>query len=380
MQKYDKINKNFLFLFFANLIIFEIVLGGGGRLLEYGGITLRMVLFSISLIFFMFVTLYKYTIEKRIVIFLLLSMIYLSFGLTLGVYNNSLKLSLVDLKPQLFLLLILFLSLVQDIESKFIKAVKVAALIMSFLYLVVFFVMNSGLIPFSAIYLINDTGEFFFRGENGFVYKGFVYVLLGAIIFYIQNEYSLLVRYVIIIFLLISIYFTYSRGLLITFFLVISFYHLIDKNILSKIKFIVFLSLIPLFGFIYLSTFSGRSESDSSRLNDLYFLYNHFDNFYNIIWGKGFGSFINGRPMIEYSLLDIFYKTGILGVFFWLGIYAYIYVGCIKEKSSNSIIILMLTTAIYIQSFFNPYLNNPIGILVVLVGICFVSRQKYVKN
>jgi hypothetical protein len=366
---------------FVCVLLLELVIGGGGRLVEVGPVTARMILFLISIVISISIIIVHRAVSREVMFVILSFTILQCYSVIVGVSaGNDLAGILNDLKPMLFFYLIVFFDLYRFVVlDNVFSIIRFGAVFMATCYLLVITLMNLGIIPFEVIYLINETGEFFFREEKGFVYKGYLFVVLGALYYFINGKGWKDV--LIFLFLCTSIYFVYARGFIVSIAICILMFYLIDKRLKSKLKLVFLLLLLPVLIVFYLSFFQDRVSSDASRLDDIFFLLEHFNSMKAIFIGEGYGGLINGREKIEYSLFEILYKSGVLGLTFWLGLYSIIalrFMGSLKN--SQDITMFVLVSCVYIQSFFNPYLNNPIGMSFVLISFIYFKGKESSVN
>jgi len=171
-------------------MLLELFLGGGGRLLAWGPISLRMVLFTIAMIWSVILLLfYHQKLPKEIWRLIGLFSLMVTLSAFVGFLNNApLELIFEDIKPLSFFYTIIFFSLAidqtKDGES-ITKIIKITSLVLGICYLLVFIAINANIIRVSTLYLITkDTGEFYFRGEIAFFYKGFVFLCVGIVFFF----------------------------------------------------------------------------------------------------------------------------------------------------------------------------------------------------
>ncbi|MCD9480546.1 hypothetical protein GLP25_18190 [Photobacterium phosphoreum] len=373
-------NYQFLFhkcyMFLPLIIMYELILGGGGRLFHFGFFSPRMFLFILAIFISIIFYFKKNKVAIDVLIYNFTLLTYLSCSIIIGFLNgNALTDIFVDVKPLAYLFLLNYIYITPYIENNILKVIKISSLILGGCYFLILIVMRFDLIPFNTIYLLNKTGEFYFRGQSGFVYKGFLYLLLGTILFLFEKENKNKKKDILIFcFLFVCLYFTYARGYIITFFVIVLFKWMLDSNIKSKIALLTSILILPVLIYFYMSSFTDRGNSDSFRLNDLTILYHHFSNLVNLVVGSGFGSYIGNRQQVEYSLLDILFKSGFIGLFFWISLYLYIFISYFKFKNEFSLMLLLLTTATYVQSSFNPYINNPIGMFIIMVSLSYFIR------
>src|SRR5688500_15746442 len=81
------------------IILLEIFLGGGGRLIDIGPLSLRMYFFALAMALSAVIVVNRQTIDRNFIFLLLISTILLAFSAFIGVYNGaSIKLILNDIK------------------------------------------------------------------------------------------------------------------------------------------------------------------------------------------------------------------------------------------------------------------------------------------
>ena len=105
-------------------------------------------------------------------------------------------------------------------------------------------------------------------------------------------------------------------------------------------------------------------------------------NIFSFVLGHGFGYGVAIRPIhMENSFLEIFHKQGVIGLVFWLILLYYTciyYKNTINKNKILSATFLSSAIMIYIQSLFNPYITNPMGIGMVLISY-FSCKKLCVK-
>jgi hypothetical protein len=90
--------------------------------------------------------------------------------------------------------------------------------------------------------------------------------------------------------------------------------------------------------------------------------------------GDGFGSYINDRLNIENTYLWVLWKTGILGLIFWLmpfvlSTFYYQQIRFGRHDYELASALYYSLVLVYIQTATNPFLNNPIGLSFVLIAL-----------
>ncbi|MCD9575250.1 hypothetical protein [Flavobacterium soyae] len=377
---------NFNFLFFLKLlfipVLYELVIGGSGHYLEFGPVTFRMVSYLLAIFLAIIYYLNKKVIRKDVSIILILFSVTLILSSIIGCINNArLDLILEDLKPLIFFYILLFFSIVvKDIRDikKISKIIKNGSLILGLIYILVVLLLFTGKINFTTFYQQqSEIGEVMFRNETLFFYKGFLYLCVGYFFFLLsegrKNKLGAL-------FLFICIILTLTRGFILFTVLITGYYiFFINKN--AVVKWIVFLFGIIAFTIlvpILLETLGDKSDSDSSRylqINEVIAAINPI----SFIIGHGFGVGVKSREIhMELSFLEIFHKQGIIGLAFWIALFIFIFLSYmkIKIKTYKKIALPFLLSVVFIilQSTTNPYMNNPIGLMIILISIVVFSK------
>ncbi len=373
-------------LFFLKIlfipIFYELVIGGGGRFLEVGPLSFRMLFFAFSLSVSFLYCLYKKKIKRNVAVILFVVTILLIFSSIVGVVNHAeTSLLFSDLKPLLFFYMLLFFSLVikdlKDIE-KVISIIKKGAIVMGVIYILVIALLFLGKIDFATFYSKQyEIGEVLFKGDSLFFYKGFIYICIGFFFFLFSTSKY---KNSILLFLFSCIVLTLTRGfILFTSLIFIYYIFFINKNIFKKwVMFLLLgitvITVIPFF----LQILGDKSESDNVRfllIDQVIFGITPL----SLLIGHGFGIGVEIRPEhMEISFLNIFHKQGLIGVTFWLGLFFYIFFMYhnIKDKDYKKVGLPFLLGVIFVilQSTTNPYMNNPIGLSLILITVVIFSR------
>jgi hypothetical protein len=226
-------------------------------------------------------------------------------------------------------------------------------------------------IPFVAFYtLVADTEEFFFRGEFTFFYKGFLYICVGLIFFATSEKINKLLIFVLVL----SVILTFTRGFLVALMMTYVFYLIfIKKSALKLILLTLLLTIIAalLWEFIYAKM--DRSSSDSARFRQIEEVMNDVTPVSALI-GHGFGNGVPSRPeRMEIVFLEVFHKQGLIGLLFWSLVMVlswFLYRKALGNNNSQLAVPFLLSVVlIYLESFTNPYLNNPIGLTMISVSL-----------
>lgn len=127
-----------------------------------------------------------------------------------------------------------------------------------------------------------------------------------------------------------------------------------------------------------MESLGDKSGSDSARFVQIDQVLSNV-NPISFFIGHGFGIGVPIRPRgMELSLLEIFHKQGLLGLSFWFGMFIYIFLmySNIKNKDYKKKALPFLLSVIFIilQSGTNPYMNNPIGLSMILITLVVFLR------
>jgi hypothetical protein len=413
--------------YFFTFLLYELFLGGSGRVFSFGSITLRMILFSIALLWFS-IRIFQNPNKKFIIRMVLFFGITVSAGALVGILNHAPKgLIFTDIKQLLFFLSIISFSFFLNTKeqvNKCIKILKNATLILSLAYLICYSFIKLNILKMEPFYntlsveWLHD--EFMFRGTGGnFFYKGFFYLGIG-IFFYLFSKPTIKNGFIVLI-IYVALFLTLLRWLLaitlVIFACTIFFNWAIHKFKISflKSKQMVFhlvilgvMILIPItFKNFYTTTLGNKQESVDirkqqfdqvsaqifntkkstkiSKINKNQEVVNTTKKF-NFILGKGFGIGVPIRPVhMELTYLEIFFKQGILGLSFWFFIFFY----CIynfKRAWYNHVdlntILPWITgvLVIYFQSITNPLLVNSIGMSFILLALLALRKFSEIET
>jgi hypothetical protein len=369
-------------------IILEISIGGGGRFTAIGAVTLRMLLFLLSILYLFFKKPGK-LVKKEYLALVFIFFLNLLFSTYIGLVNNaSIDGILEDIKSFSYFFIFLFLSITIDSLSKVKNVVKIimaSSLIMSILYLLFYWGLDNKFINYLELYaLTEESGEIVFRSESAFVYKGFLFPCIGVFMFLQQkNVWSKFAAFI----MMISIYLTYTRGFLISI-IVILISSLIIKSIYHKkftflaITSLLSMSFAPQFISTYLDSAGLKDESDTIRITTINEVFDKI-NFQSLFVGHGLGIGVPTRPIhMEISFLEIFHKQGFIGLFFWVTLFLIISNKFIKtcriKQTRYSLPLYLSSVFIYIQSQTNPFLTNPIGIC--MLAVTMVSMDVIIED
>lgn len=175
--------------------------------------------------------------------------------------------------------------------------------------------------------------------------------------------------------LIAAILLTFTKGFVAAVIPVILIgYYLNSKNILSVTALSLVLVSLGTFFILNMAMFVGdKTESDLVRAVTAGQVIDAV-TIKSALMGHGFGQGVPERPVhMETSLLEIFHKQGLIGLFFWFAfIYFIIYYyrqSCNYHNDKIALPFMLSSVFVYLQSITNPYMNNPIGMSFLLISI-----------
>jgi len=394
------------------LMLLELSIGGGGRFLAIGPISLRMVFFAFAIILFM-VQVYRRPkiLDRQILVLLLLFTATIGLATLIGYFNDAdKKLIFQDIKPLAFFYILPFFHInirVEDDVKVIRKIIKFSAVFLAISYFMLLFSLHSGIIEFLDFYhAVIASEEFFFRGEVALFYKGFLFLCVGIFFFWREKKSR---SAIMLILLVLAMLLTFTRGFILAISLsFMVYYGLIQRRILllflysliavfsiffgtaafSKISdFIIYLkpdyqtqfmvdeSGQPLEG---VTVFGNKGYSDEVRISTLEEVVARID-FVSLFIGHGFGIGVPTREIhMEIAYLEIFHKQGLTGLLFWAFLF-YLLVRFFREAvkngyKENALPFFMAAIFVIFQSGVNQYINNPIGMSMVLISLVVLKK------
>ena len=385
---------NKYFRYFCYVMLFELFLLGSGQDLPLaGGLTLRWLNFFIGVGASLYMFVRSDDFPKSILAFILVYTAQLLIGWMLAfIFDSEMAYLMVDFKPLIYFYIVLFFYYMMTSELMIKRVVDILLLcvkIMTVLYLI-YMTLTDILGLFSMTgenyHSVDDSGSFMFRGiGSSLFYKGFVYLPIGALGFFWRKQYVWMALSIL------AIYFTYTRGLyvLLAFGLLAFYLKTHEVNIFK----IVGLMLVVLLLYEVAEVFEifqfddtymeNREESDSVRLITIDQVFDRI-TWWSLLIGHGFGQGVPERAAhMEISYLDIFHHQGLFGLSFWVALFIAILkygnsvAGKYKEEAAFFMTAAMM---IFLQSCFNPYINNSIGMSITLLAfvICYrLSQDEY---
>ena len=383
---------------FFTIFLFELFLGGAGRLTTFGPLTLRMYLFILGLFVLGGLLLMGKKLTKTTVSLMLIFLCVFVISIIRGLFNSEEYIRIFDDAKMVsfFFILPFFDIMISDYKTadKVIRLLKFCALFMAVAYLIFFVVLNLKLIPFLTIYQAMSKPEYFaefgFRGEIAMIYKGFVYVAIGYFFYFFakkskRNTLKILIIFVALMLTLVRAYMLLIFGM--TFFYIVYRFLVARQNrvlnivVISAIV-VTALAFVP----VALEKLGNKGISDSIRYVQIQQVFEMI-NPISFFIGHGYGVGVPIRPgHMEIMYLELFHKQGLLGLAFWGFLLIYVFFQAYNyraycEKNKQLPVIdtrpfLFGISFVYLQSVFNPYLTNSMGMTFLFITLVIFEKLK----
>jgi len=381
MNKFEKILLTILFV--------ELFVGGGGRLIDFGFLSIRQVLFLVLLLTFIYrIVKEKAIFDKNINTFIQFNpvtigiyalLVWFVFSVLIGVVNgHPLSIVVMDFFRVSYFMayfpLAYYISEIRISKEYIIKLLKYSAVVVSIFTIVVSLlgktVFSANFGPFYLFMneIMND--DLFFRPSNSVFYKSHLFVLIALIIALndlLNKQFSKL-NIALVTLGTVSVLWSETRGFLLALMVSLLMIILLDGKVVSdpfkklsdKIKGLlqtkwfvkkagILLVLVMLLPFLYKYMTLERFQQDvvvedpnNSELEEqievedlsvntrLEFIVDSkrilFENPANFIIGTGYGTEIAERlEGIEMSFLDILVEQGLVGLAVWFFLFFLVY-------------------------------------------------------
>ena len=361
----------------AMLLTFaELIVLGSGRILQVGPLTLRMWLYGAGLVWAVISVLQRRRVDAELGTLVLAFAATTLLGALLGLVAGA-PLAQVseDVKPLVFFLSLLFFhaTIVDPADVRRVATViRWGSLVLAVGYFATLLLIASGRIPFATLYqVMSESGEFFFRGQEGFFYKGFLYLGIGFFFFVFRKGVRPKLAAAV---LFVAIVLTLTRGLLLTTVVILVLALLLrQRNAVVSLLAVagvaaVAAALLPLFA----AALTDRADSDAMRLADVRAVLEG-TTWYSVVLGHGLGTSIGARARIEASYLEILFKQGVAGLLLWFAIALLLardYWRAVRARRGALAEPFFLGAMyVFVQSATNPFLTNPIGMSMVVVSL-----------
>lgn len=426
----NRFEKVLLTIFFIELFV-----GGGGRIIDFGFLSLRQVLFITLLITFVARIIYYKEYRNLEVntffrlnilttfIYILISWFFVSAFV--GYINgNSLTYIVTDfLRVSFFAAyfpLAYYIAEERFSKQRFITLIKHCAFFVAILTIGISLlgkiVFSSNYEPFKQFLILIFNDDLVFRRSYGVFYKSLFYVFIGLVISLnaVLSKKFIKIDIYNIILCSIALFLSDTRGFLFSIMISVLTIMIIDikviidpikgisqkisavlKNspLLKKSVILLFITIsVPfLYQYMTLERFGQSASSDHIPAKDTslsvrveYFQESKdmlLQNLDILVYGNGYGSEIAGRVTgIETSFLDILVEQGVIGLIIWLILCLIIILNYLNgykrgvKITTSDTSLLGAYVGVLLLTNINPFINNPIGISFFLV-LLILSRN-----
>jgi len=375
-------------------VVVELALGGGGRLLQIGPLTLRMMLFAVALTWVLVNLLWGTRLNADICVLTVWYAILLLFGCVVGLASGA-DLSSVgeDVKPLSYFFMLPFFAMaireVRDIR-RVMAILRWCGLILALFYLLVLLAQVAGLLTPMALYLgFASLGpvkgqEFMSRVDPTaapvlfFVYKGFLFLCVGVVLWARQKRAGILGLLICAAAVLLTVVRGYLLALGAAFLVYVVFF---QKRAWLKAVGVIVLVLATIGTMEFLG--SERSSRDVSRSDRVRILtLDQVENRQTVraaIIGHGLGIGVPVRPHgMEISYVQIYHQQGLIGLAFGFIALLWITVDtvaiCRRGSSPDAVALYITAVTVLVESGTNPTINNPIGMSVLMIALVAIQR------
>lgn len=365
------------------VMLLELFIGGSGRLLQLGPLTLRMILFGACLIVFgfsIYLRLRRLDGQRLAFGLLLFYLLVHIFGLIIGAINGANPGDmLTEFQHSLYWLAAPFFAMVLQSPVMVQRAsvvVRVSGVVLALAYFMVLALLVFGKVSILEILpLLHDSGEVVVRGDNFLFYKGFLYLGISIVFFVgIGGRFSTFLAGLVFVGLVLTLTrgFLLSTAVAVLLMLATQGRRMAASGALLMIGIAAFVILIYVPSQKDASFSQSRTESTNQRTRDLVAIIDNMTPKTFLI-GEGYAAEENDRSEIENSFLWAQWKLGVMGPIFWMTpllLCAYYYLKIPRRHLHRTATAFFFgTIVVYVETVTNPFLNNPIGLSYVLVAI-----------
>lgn len=363
----------------------ELFVGGGGRILELGPVTVRMVLFATCVLAMLWMAATKPTPFHSpapplaaIMLAAYLAIHGLAF-LTGVIAGNDTGSMITELQQSAYWLIGPFFaySLTARAPVKDVVAlVKACSMGLAIAYLLLLTALLTNIVDVAQVYeLIRDSSEFALRNDSLFFYKGFLYLGIG-LIFFVATAKERWVLYALICAAALLLALTRGFVLATSIALLLMLFQQRRWRALAVSLAGVAAAAIFIWGYLPESDDAigdQREISNEQRLGDMAEIVK-FTTVKTVLLGEGAGTPVRERVLVENTYLWAFWHMGLPGVAFWLAplaISCYYFLRIRRRDTDYAAACAFFygTVLVYVQTAANPYLNNPIGLSFVMISM-----------
>jgi len=365
-------------------VVIEAAVLGSGQMLHAGPVTFKMFLFTVSLFYVLFALVCGDRIRTSTMLLAAAYLISIAVASAVGLLRGApLDRLGKDISPLLSFLLLPFFELTIRTGrqvTRVVQCILLAAAAITGAYIYIVLSLWTGRQSYAALFewlYPLGNGDFLFDESTQRVfYKGAVYLGIALSFLLFRRKRWARIAAVLMILNLIAIG---TRGFFLALFLTGLLYVLIGPmRWAMKAALILPVLLVGAFLLPRLFLLAGdRSESNQTRIVTMSEALDRTTIVSTII-GNGFGIGVPERPEhMEISYLEILYKQGVLGLCWWGALLSFLVVRFRRAlhsgKKGLAYSFFLSSVFIVLESFTNPYINNPIGMTFVTLALACMN-------
>jgi len=367
-------------------IALEAALMGSGRILTVGPLTVKMLLFLMSMGFTGAALMLGLGLSVE-TYFIVISFGFIAcFGLLIGLLHGATsELFMFDLRVYAYIPAVCFFDLalrsrrsVDLVE----RVIRLSSVVMLAACGVLVFLIRSGrisVVEALRFVAVGESQDFMISREGlgvRFFYKGFIYLAVGVMFWAARPGWR---PKIIAGMAFVLIVLSGTRGLILSVVICLALLTVLIGKRRALTKYLAVGSLVlTLAAAPFLMSFlrgtSAVSSSNKTRLSTIREVEEDVTAS-SLLWGHGLGIGVPSRPQeMEITFLEIFHKEGLIGVSVWtsllIGIFWH-YASLRRPDQRQAATPFFLgVLIIWIDTFTNPTLNNPIGLSMVFMSLC----------
>ena len=375
------------------LVFVELFIGGSGQIFKVGDFTLRHILFALLMAVYLFdVIVCKVSFTCNASSVLVSLMLFWSiFSALIGVGSGHLEFLIFnDISPMLYFMMYFPLqayivkygvefSTISKLLTFCVFTVSVVLILIHVSYYVFF---DSNIAELRYFYNDFFGDDIFWFRNGGFVfYPSLIFALLLSVLLFYKivtlrrlGIFECVAYCVALIAILISM----TKGLIAACLLGHCIVFLVSKKTfkinLAVLSLCVFVVALAISSFDF-SRFKNVEQDSGTRVRMITFneSLDAIDNSFILI-GQGFGKTLPSKEgHQENSYMDILVEQGLIG----LALYAFVFLH-IHLARKNNMGLYLAFVVVGLMSLTNPYINNPLGISIIILCLIYNDQRRVV--
>jgi hypothetical protein len=369
------------------IVTLEAVTMGSGRLLMIGPLSLKMWLYVAAMAYTSVRMVQGFSFRTASILLVFTQAVLLLGEIAEGLSQGGrIEAITEDVKPLIYFPMLLFFeAVVRDVRDvKLIRnIIIIGGVLLSVIYMALLAAIASGLVSFDTFYKIVSANEevgIVLRGNSGiFFYNGSLYICI-AFIFLVCDNFRM--ARVFIAITVIGAAASGTRGYILALAIVALLY--IALHPLSLKNKLLYFTIVTLMGvglfFTVTATAGDKQSGDSLRLRTIRQVLDRSD-LVSLAVGHGFGKGVPERPVhMEMSYLEIFHKQGAIGLLWWTSLILILVARYRRAMAvaPHQLVYPFLLSSVFVlvESFTNPFVNNPIGMSMLVMSLACLAALR----